>query len=120
MTDDRYEKGMAILGRLKGSIPQETQTNKDLMKITVEHLFGDIWSRPGLALRDRELITIAVLVAMDHPPQLQLHLKGALNAGVSREEIIEVMIQLAHYAGWPKAFNGLAAAEAVFDELDAA
>ncbi len=117
--DDRRARGEDIIKQLFGGLPSPSPTTKPLMDVTTEHLFGDIWSRPGLALRDRSMITVAALTVMGREPQLKVHMKGALNLGVSREEITEMMIHLAHYGGWPTGVTGLTVAQSVFDELDA-
>ena len=83
--------------------------------------FGDIYSRPALDLKSREIAVIAALTALGNAaPQLKVHIHGALNVGCSREEVIEVIIQIAIYGGFPAALNGLFTAEEVFQERDAA
>ena len=83
----------------------------------MEFPFGDICSRPGLDLRAREIATVAALAAMGNAqPQLKVHIGAALNVGVSREEIVEILMQIAVYAGFPVALNGLFAAKEVFAE----
>jgi 4-carboxymuconolactone decarboxylase len=118
--NERAKRGNEIREKLFKTPPAPSETFARLSEITVEHLFGDIWSRPGLALRDRSLITCAVLTALGKEPQLKVHMKGALNIGISREEILEMMVHLAHYSGWPTAVNGTRVAEEVFKELDEA
>ena len=87
----------------------------DFADYLFEFPFGDIYSRPGLALRDREIATIAALAAMANAaPQLKVHIEAGLNVGLSREEIVEIIIQMAIYAGFPAALNGLFAAKEVF------
>ena len=82
----------------------------------IEFPFGDIYSRPGLDLRAREIATIAALTALGNAsPQLKVHIEAGLNVGLSREEITEVMMQMAVYAGFPAALNGLFAAKEIFD-----
>jgi 4-carboxymuconolactone decarboxylase len=117
---ERAQRGNEIRKKLFNSPPARSETFSRLTEVTVEHLFGDIWTRPGLALRDRSLITCAALTALGKEPQLKVHLKGALNVGISREEILEMMVHLAHYSGWPTAVNGTRVAEEVFKEQDAA
>lgn len=74
----------------------------------MEFAFGDIYSRPGLSLRDRELITVAILAAMGaREPQLDVHLHGALNVGITTDELRELMIHVAPYAGFPATINGM-------------
>jgi 4-carboxymuconolactone decarboxylase len=81
----------------------------------LEFPFGDIYSRPGLGLREREIATIAALAAMGNAePQLKVHIEAGLNVGLSQNEVVEVLIQMAVYAGFPAALNGLFAARDVF------
>jgi len=80
-----------------------------------EYPFGDIYSRPGLDLRAREIATIAALAAMGNAaPQLKVHIEAGLNVGLQREEIVEILMQMSVYAGFPAALNGLFAAKEVF------
>ena len=80
-----------------------------------EFSFGDIYSRPGLDLRAREIATIAALTALGNAsPQLKVHIEAGLNVGLTREEITEIIMQMAVYAGFPAALNGLFAAKEVF------
>ena len=79
-------------------------------------LFGDVWERPGLSKRDRSLITVATLVALYRTNELPFHLKRALENGVSRDELIEVITHLAFYAGWPSASSAVNIARRVFEE----
>jgi 4-carboxymuconolactone decarboxylase len=83
----------------------------------VEFPFGDIYSRPGLDLKSREIAVVAALTALGNAaPQLKVHVHGALNVGASRTEIIETIMQMAVYAGFPAALNGLAVAREVFEQ----
>ena len=85
-----------------------------LVDLTDNVLFGDVWERPGLSKRDRSLITLAALIATYRPEQLQTHLKRAIDNGVTKEEISEVITHLAFYAGWPSAMS---AAQLAYDVL---
>ena len=87
-----------------------------LAAITDDVLFGDVWERPGLAKRDRSLITVAALMAMNRLEQLPFHLGFALDNGVTRDELVEEITQLAFYSGWPTAMSALAIARKVFAE----
>jgi 4-carboxymuconolactone decarboxylase len=87
-----------------------------LAEITDDVLFGDVWERPGLAKRDRSLITVAALMAMNRTEQLPFHLSLALDNGVTRDELVEEITQLAFYSGWPTAMSALAIAKKVFAE----
>jgi 4-carboxymuconolactone decarboxylase len=87
-----------------------------LAAITDDVLFGDVWERPELAKRDRSLITVSALVAMNRLEQLPFHLGFALDNGVTREELLEAITHLAFYSGWPNAMSALAIAKKVFAE----
>ena len=115
---ERFQRGAAKMKELFGAEPQPGMMQEDFLNITVEHLFGDIWTRPGLELRERSMITIATLTVLARERELQVHLRGGLNAGISREKINEIMIHLAHYGGWPVAVNGLRIARELFEEID--
>jgi 4-carboxymuconolactone decarboxylase len=82
-------------------------------------LFGDVWERPGLSKRDRSLITVATLVALYRTNELPFHLNRALDNGISRDELIELITHLAFYSGWPTASSAVAIARRVFEEQGA-
>jgi 4-carboxymuconolactone decarboxylase len=86
---------------------------------TNEVLFGDVWKRPGLSPRDRSLITVSTLVALYRVNELPFHLNYALQNGVTRDELIELITHLAFYAGWPNASSAIAIARKVFADADA-
>ena len=117
---DRYQRGLEIIERLYGELGAKTlrsleETAPDLARYIVEFAFGDIFSRPGLDLKSREMATVAALTAMGNAPaQLRAHIHGALNAGCTQQEIIEIIMQMAAYAGFPAAINGVQAAKEVF------
>jgi 4-carboxymuconolactone decarboxylase len=85
-----------------------------LAELTDSVLFGDVWERPGLAKRDRSLVTISALIAMNRPDQLRSHLALARQNGVTETEIVEVITHLAFYAGWPNAVSAVAVAREAF------
>ena len=87
-----------------------------LMEITDKVLFGDVWERPGLSKRDRSLITVAVLTALYRPEQLRGHVQRALDNGVTKDEIGELITHVAFYSGWPTAVTAASVAKSVFDE----
>ncbi len=87
-----------------------------LAEYTDKVLFGDVWRRPNLSSRDRSLITVAALVALYRIHELPFHLKRALENGVTRDEIIEVITHLAFYSGWPTASSAVQIARRVFEE----
>ena len=117
--DEKYDRGVARMKELFGDDYVAPARGDDFWDMTVSHVFGDVWSRPGLELRERSMITCAVLTALGKEMQLKAHLRGALHAGISREAVEEMMIHVAHYAGWPTGVNGLRVAREVFDEEDA-
>ena len=84
-----------------------------LAELTDNVLFGDIWERPGLSKRDRSLVTVAALVALYRPEQLKFHLNRAMDNGLSKDELIEVITHLAFYSGWPTAMSAIMIAKEV-------
>jgi 4-carboxymuconolactone decarboxylase len=87
-----------------------------LRNYTDKVLFGDVWKRPGLSPRDRSLVTVATLVALYRTNELPFHLKKALENGVTKDELIELITHLAFYSGWPTAYTAVTIAKKVFDE----
>ena len=81
------------------------------VELTDEVLFGDVWERPELSKRDRSLVTVAALVALNRPDQLRFHLGRALENGVTKEELVEAITHLAFYSGWPCAVTAMAVAK---------
>lgn len=90
--------------------------NPKLAELTDNVLFGDVWERPGLAKRDRSLITVAALIALNRPEQLRSHVRRARENGVTQDEIVEVITHMAFYSGWPNAVNAVAVAREVFEQ----
>jgi 4-carboxymuconolactone decarboxylase len=124
MSGTRYERGWEKLKEIDGEAGERVMEAlkdiaPDLGRYTIEFPFGDIYCRPGLDLKSREIATVAALTALGHAaPQLKVHINAALNVGCTRTEIIEVIIQMAVYAGFPAALNGAFAAQEVFKERD--
>jgi len=122
--ESRYERGLQKLGEIDGQQGQRVIDSlkdiaPDLGRYIIEFGFGDIYSRPALDLKSREIAVVAALTALGNAaPQLKVHLHGALNVGCSKEEIVEVIMQMALYAGFPAALNGMFAAKEVFAERD--
>jgi 4-carboxymuconolactone decarboxylase len=116
----RLERGRRALSEIDGHAGEKViaalaDIAPDFATYVLEFSFGDIYSRPGLDLRAREIATIAALTAMGNAaPQLKVHIGAGLNVGLSREEITEIIMQMAVYAGFPAALNGLFAAKEVF------
>jgi 4-carboxymuconolactone decarboxylase len=124
MQDERYARGLVRLNEIDGEqgaqvLSQLKDIAPDFARYVIEFPFGDIYSRPGLDLKSRELAVVAALTALGNAvPQLKVHIHGALNVGNTREEVIEVIMQMSIYAGFPAALNGLFAAREVFHERD--
>lgn len=87
-----------------------------LAQLTDDVLYGDVWARPGLSRRDRSLVTVSALIAMNRPDQLRSHLALARENGVTEQELIETITHLAFYAGWPNAVQAIAIAKEVFQK----
>lgn len=101
--DDRFKRGFELLrkmGREKLMLEQKALC-PDLYDISVAHLFGDIWARPGLSLRERQLVTLAANIALARPSGNYSHYRSAQHLGITKDEICEVILQVGHYAGWP-------------------
>jgi 4-carboxymuconolactone decarboxylase len=117
---DRYERGLAKLREIDGKAGEHVLESldgiaPDFARYLIEFPFGDIYSRPSLDLKSREIAVVAALTALGNAaPQLQVHIQGALNVGVSRTEVVETIMQMAVYAGFPAALNGLLVAKEVF------
>jgi 4-carboxymuconolactone decarboxylase len=90
-----------------------------LAELTDSVLFGDVWERPGLSKRDRSLITVAALVALYRPEQLRFHLNKAMDNGLSKDELIEAITQMAFYSGWPTAMSAIMIAKEVIATREA-
>ncbi len=124
--NDRYARGWDKLKEIDGEAGERViealaPIAPDFARYLIEFPFGDIYSRPSLDLKSREIATIAALAALGNAqPQLKVHIEGALNVGCTRDEIVEVFMQMAVYAGFPAALNALFAAREVFAARDAA
>ena len=99
------------------ALPVMKEITPHLADLTTKVLYGDVWERPGLSKRDRSLITVAALTALYRTDQLRIHIRLAIENGVTKEEICEVITHMAFYGGWPTAANAVLVAKKVFDEL---
>lgn len=122
MEKTRFENGMRQLQRIDGAggetvIESLQDISPDLGKYIIEFAFGDIYTRNGLNLQERELITItSLLTAGGCEPQLRVHINGALNVGVTPEKIVETFLQCIPYTGFPKVLNAIFEAKKIFNE----
>ncbi len=118
--DAQRERGKSVQGQLwpqvltgpTGQFPA-AQLAPDFYDLVQRTAFGELWSRPGLAVRDRSLITVAMLATLGHLDELRAHLTGATNLGISRDELVEVLMQVSIYAGVPAAGAALRVAAEV-------
>jgi 4-carboxymuconolactone decarboxylase len=107
------EAGVQVIADLEKSAP-------DLKRFIIEFVFGNVLTRPELDLKTREIATVGALTALGNAaPQLRLHIHGMLNVGWTRRDVVEIILQMVVYAGFPAAMNGIAAAKEVFQERDA-
>lgn len=120
MADDRQARGAALFEAVSGGNTQDllqdmAAISPELAAMISDFAFGDVYSRPGLSLRDRWLVTISGLTALGHSqPQLRAHIRNGLNVGLTREEITEAILQMAVYAGFPASINAMMTAGEVF------
>lgn len=121
--EDRYEKGMSILeitnkDTIEDLFSELEDIAPDLGRFVVEFPYSEIYTRECVDLKTRELCTVAALTAIGTIPQLKDHINAALNVGNSPKEIVEIIMQMSAYAGFPKAINGIMAAKEVFKQKD--
>lgn len=120
--DSRYDRGLETMRSIFGSgiesaLKGLAATSPDLARCLVEFPFADIYPRPGLNLKTREMLTVAALTVLGYPQaELREHIQGALNVGCTREEVLEIILQMAVYAGFPAALEAVKTAAAVFGE----
>lgn len=118
--DQGLETRRAVLGSeyVDASIKNATDFNIDLQELTTQYCWGDIWNRPGLDRRTRSFLNLAMLTALNRPHELKLHVRGALNNGLTQDEIKEVFLQTAIYCGLPAAIDSFRVASEVLSELE--
>lgn len=121
---ERYEQGMtvrrAVLGdaHVDQSVRNTNDFNREHQDLIARYAWGEIWTRPGLPRETRSLITIALLVALNRPEELRMHIRAAFQNGVSRDQIKEVLLHATIYCGVPAANSAFHAAEAVLAEME--
>ena len=120
--ETRYDRGLSTMRKMFGpgidSALQSLQAaSPDLARCLVEFPFGDVYTRPGLDLKTREMLTVAALTVLGYPQaELKDHLRGALNVGCTPDQILEIILQMAVYAGFPAALEAVKTAASVFGE----
>jgi 4-carboxymuconolactone decarboxylase len=118
----RYEQGLKVRREVLGdahvdkSLQNRNTFNEDFQELITRYAWGEIWSRPGLARKTRSMITLAMMVALNRADEFRLHIRAALNNGVTREEIKEVLLQTAIYCGVPAANSAFHVAEEILGE----
>lgn len=123
MNPDLFERGLKtrreVLGseHVDASLKNADDFSRPMQELVTEYCWGDVWNRPGLDRRTRSLLNLAMLTALNRPHELKLHVRGALNNGLSKEEIREVFLQTAIYCGVPAAIDAFRQAREVFKEL---
>lgn len=123
MNKDAFEKGLQtrreVLGSeyVDNSIQNAGEFNTPMQELVTEYAWNAIWNRPGLDRRSRSMINLAMLTALNRPHELKLHLKGAINNGLTKDEIREILMQTAIYCGVPAAIDSFRCAKEVFAEM---
>ena len=118
MAESKAEKGIATLRKLFGAGVGGSTLPPAFAQMTVEHLFGEVWQRPGLAVEERSLLTCAVLIALGREAEQKIHFRGARNLGIPRAKLEELLIHVAHYAGWPVAVSAFRVLDEVWKAMD--
>jgi len=123
---ERYEAGMkvrrAVLGdaHVDRSLTKRTEFNNEFQDLITRYAWGEIWTRPGLPRHTRSLLTVGLMIALNRSDEFKLHVRAAFNNGVTRDEIKEVILQCAIYAGVPAANSAFHMAEEVFAQMESA
>ncbi len=123
MSRDRFEEGLAVRRAVLGTeyvdraLASADDFNRPLQELVTEYCWGAVWTRPGLDRKSRSLINLAMLTALNRPHEVKLHIRGAINNGLSKEEIAEVFLQAAVYCGVPAAIDSFRLAREVFPEM---
>jgi len=124
LSDDLFEKGMAVRKAVLGAEyvaraeANKTEFDADWQRYVTEHAWGAIWTRPGLEKRIRSLLTIGMLASLGHHEELAAHIRATRNTGATRDEVKEVLLQVAVYAGAPAANSAFAIAKRVYKEME--
>ena len=125
MDEDRLAKGLSIRSEVLGadyvarSMAQADDFSRPMQELSSSYCWGEIWARDGLSRRDRSLLNIGMIRALNRPHELKLHVKAALRNGLTREEIREALLQVAVYCGIPAGIDSTRIAQAAFAEYDA-
>jgi 4-carboxymuconolactone decarboxylase len=124
MNEELFAKGLAtrreVLGAeyVDAAIKNADEFTLDLQHLVTQYCWGDVWNRPGLDRKSRSLLNLAMISALNRPHELKLHVRGALNNGLTKDEIKEIFLQVAIYCGVPAAIDSFRVAKEVFKEMD--
>ena len=124
MSDPLFDKGLKVRREVLGAeyVDRAIQTaddfNRPMQELVTRYCWGEIWNRPGLDRQPRRMLNLAMLTALNRPHEIKMHVRGALNNGLTRAEISEVFLQTAIYCGVPAAIDSFRTAKEVFAELD--
>lgn len=124
MSSEKYRRGLALRKEVLGtdyverSLAAANEFSRPMQDLSTEYCWGHVWSRPGLSRRDRSLLNIGMISALNRPHELKLHLRAALTNGLSREEIREALLQVAVYCGVPAGLDSMRIAREAFEEVD--
>ena len=124
MADDQFDKGMAIRKAVLGADyvaraeASKTDFDADWQRYVAEHAWAAVWSRPGLDKKIRSMLTVAMLASLGRQEELALHIRATRNTGVTPDEVKEVLLQVAVYAGAPAANSGFAIAKRIYKEME--
>jgi 4-carboxymuconolactone decarboxylase len=125
MGNEVYERGLALRKEVLGaayverSFANSDEFSRPIQELSTEYVWGSVWSREGLSRRDRSLLNIGMISALNRPHELKLHIKAALTNGLTRDEIREAMLQVAVYCGMPAGLDSTRIAREAFAEVDA-
>ena len=125
-TTPRFKEGLAVRKKVLGESYVNTAlqnakndpANEELQQMVTEFGWGVVWTRPGLPLKTRSMLNLSMLTALNRPHEFELHLRGAINNGVTKDEVKEILFQAAIYCGWPAAIDSFRIATRVFDEIE--
>ncbi|MFE2597459.1 carboxymuconolactone decarboxylase family protein [Streptomyces sp. NPDC057617] len=124
MNQDLYDQGIAMRRKVLGdahvdaSLAAATDFSRDLQEYVTQYCWGDIWNRPGLTLQERSLVNLGMITALNRGHELKAHVRGAINNGVTVEQIKEVLMQTAFYCGGPAALEAFRLAAEVIAQMD--
>jgi len=124
INQELFDKGLATRRQVLGteyvdaSINNATDFNIDMQELVTQYCWGDVWNRPGLERKTRSFLNLAMITALNRPHELKLHVRGAINNGLTKDEIKEVFLQASIYCGVPAAIDSFRVAAEVFKEMN--